>query len=113
MYLNIYFDKNITVEIIKEGSFYYGSGGYRFWVISNEKDINAIIILPYFNHEWLIFIDCNDYPNKNSQLSKLIVENLYEDMSDLQVFFYVNDPTPFFEKMDFEEGTIFVIKINL
>ena len=114
MYLNIYFDKIITVEIIKEGSFDYGCGGYRFWVISNEKDINAIIILPYFNQEWLIYFDYYDYPNKNSEFSKLIVENIYKDESDLDVFFYVDNPTPFFEKMDidFVDGTIFVIKLE-
>lgn len=122
MYINIYYDTEPTVEVIKSGSFDIGCGGYEFWNISEQKDDNAMFTIDYSEEKWLIYFDYYDEDiDENSKLSQLVTKfkkaNIVpkDDVSTRQfVFCYTNDPKPLFEKMqyDFEDGGFYLIRLD-
>lgn len=121
MFLNIYYDTKPTVQSFKFGIFDIGCGGSCFWIISSEKDKNAMHILKYNNEKWLVYFQGYDKDtiDPNSNFAKFIKEfeitlDLHEDKNERFAFAYVKSPWPLFGKMEheFDNGDFFLIKLK-
>ena len=121
MYLNIYFDTEPTVPIMKFGSYDIGSNSLCYWIVSLEGDKNAMHILEYNNEEWLISFQAykDDEVDPESVYAKFIKKfkatpDLTKDADKKYVFAYTKNPKLLFEKIkyEFDEGLFLLIKLE-